>query len=121
MEEILFTSSSLIDLLSQIEELKDVDVGIVETPDGNMQLHVGESTYAIDTGTADIVEVPIDVVEEVSDINEEAYSDLSNSSELSVTNDIESINSGVIKEVMKTLLVGGLVRLSGKLIKNKVR
>lgn len=117
MDEILFTSSSLIDLLSQIEELKDVDVGIVETPDGDIQLQVGESTYSIDTNNADIVEVSSDVVDEISDINEEAYSELSSNSELSITEDSDVINSGIIKEIAKTLLVGGLVRLTGKVIK----
>ena len=38
MDSIVFTPASLIDLLSQIEELKDYDIGISETIDGQIQL-----------------------------------------------------------------------------------
>lgn len=117
MDEIMFTTSSLIDLLSQIDELKDVDVGISEFPDGTIQLNVGNSSYDIRTDRADEVEVSQDIVDEISDINEATYNELSESGELSVTDDIEAINSGAVKQLLKTLLVGGIVRLTSKLVK----
>lgn len=117
MDEIMFTTSSLIDLLSQIDELKDMDVGISESADGIIQLNVGNSSYDIRTDRADEVEVSQDIVDEISDINEATYNELSESGELSVTDDIETINSGAVKQLLKTLLVGGIVRLTSKLVK----
>ena len=45
MGNLLFTPSAVLDLLVQIDELKDKEVGIVETLDGNLQLSIGDSDY----------------------------------------------------------------------------
>lgn len=113
METILFTPASLIDLLSQIDELSHLTLGVSETLDGQFQLTVGDSNYLIETNSANDIVVDEDVVEEVEDINYQAYDELSASSSqnFDVT---EPIESGIIKELAKTLLVGGLVRLTGK-------
>lgn len=113
MESIVFTPASLIDLLSQIEELNDNAIGISETIDGKIQLNVGESSYIIDTDVATDVIVDEQTVEQVEDTNFEAYESLDESIEVSVPEDGDvPIESGIIKELAKTLLVGGLVRLS---------
>lgn len=113
MESIVFTPASLIDLLSQIEELNDSAIGISETIDGKIQLNVGESSYIIDTDVATDVIVDEQTVEQVEDTNFEAYESLDESIEVSVPEDgYVPIESGIIKELAKTLLVGGLVRLS---------
>lgn len=118
MDEVVFTTSSLIDILSKIDELKDVDVGIVETPDGTLQLQVGESVYALDPNNAESVEVPAEVVEDVADINDDAYQMLDTSSDVAVYGTGEdAIESGILKELAKTLAIGGMVRLSANMLK----
>lgn len=115
-QQILFTPAALLDLLSQIDELKDRDVGVVETADGRFQVKIGESTYTIDTSQATDVEVPADVVDTVEDVNEDAYMNMEESGEIDIT-DGEPVESGLIKELAKSLLLGGMIRLSRKLLK----
>lgn len=118
MDSIVFTPASLIDLLSQIEELKDHDIGISETIDGGIQLTVGESLYIIDTENTTDIQVADQVVETVEDTNLEAYENLDDSVDVVIPGEGEEpIESGLIKALAKTLLVGGLVRLSAKLLK----
>lgn len=116
MDEILFTPAALIDLLSKIDELKDLDVGISQMPDGTMQLQVGSSTYMIEPEQETEIYVDSSVVEDVEDANLNAYENLSD--EFDVTDEFESVESGIIKEIAKTLLVGGMVRLAAKTLKN---
>ena len=111
---ILFTTASLIDFLSSIEELSEYDIGISETLDGNIQIEIGDSTYLIDTKDASDVEVSEDALQEVDEVNQTAYENLDDKYELS---DNEYIEAGLIKETFKTLLIGGLVRLGNKLLK----
>ena len=114
MESIVFTPAGLIEILCQIDELKDLDIGVTETLDGNIQLQVGDSTYEIsnDEGT---IPVEQDVVDEIEDINLEAYENLEDNGMLDTYE--ESIESGIIKEIAKTLLVGGMARLTAKVLK----
>lgn len=111
MDTILLTPAALVDLLSQVDELKDYDIGVTESPNGDLQLQIGETTYSLNTQSAVEVVVDEDVAEEVADINEEAYEELGDEV------DMETVESGILKEIAKTLLVGGLVRLTGKLMK----
>ena len=116
MSNIVFTPASLIDLLSQIDELSEYDIGIAETLDDKIQLNIGDSTYIIDD--EDATEIPVDesVVDAVEDANIEAYENLDDSIEVAV-DDEQIVESGILKELAKTLLVGGIVRLGGKLLK----
>lgn len=106
MEEVVFTSSGLLDLLSQIDELKDYNLNLDDN-NGAISLTVGDSVYSI-SKPKDTVEVSEEALAEISDIADEALSDVDTS---------ESIESGVIKEALKTLLVGGAVRLVAKILK----
>lgn len=115
-DSIVFTPAALIDLLSSIDELAGEDLGLVETLDGKFQLTVGDSNYLIETDRAETVDVEEDVVETVDGINEAAYEDLEDYLDL-YDGDLEEINSGLIKETLKTLALGGMIRLAGKLIK----
>ena len=114
-ESILLTPASLLDFLSSIDELKDKDIGITETLDGNIQCQIGDSFYEIDCSGAETVEVESDTVDQVDDINESAYEELDDSYDR--TEGKEEVSGGIIKEVLKTLLVGGLVRLSATALK----
>lgn len=114
-DTILFTPASLIDLLAKIDELKDVNISITETFDGDLQLNIGESVYIISSDEATDINVDESTAEKIDDINYQAYEDLDDE-EFDVT---EPIESGIIKELAKTLLVGGLVRLTSKLFRKK--
>lgn len=114
MDKLVFTPAAIADLLSQIEELKDYDISITESADGaDLVLHVGDSTYAIGQSAVD-VEVDPEVVEDVVEVEDAAYEEMSASGDFDIS---ETVESGIIKQLIKTLAVGGLVRLASKLLK----
>ena len=108
MDELVFTPAAVLDLLSSIEELKDYDIDFQETSSG-ITFSVGESQYEIKNNSAEPVEVPEEVVDEVAEINEENY-------EPYASDDGEAVEGGLIQELIKTLAIGGLVRLTKKAI-----
>lgn len=112
--EILFTTASLLDFLQQIDELSDKDI-ILNENDSQITVTIGDSTYSINKNDAEAVEVPDEVVEEVAEINETTYEDLDDV-EYSEVDEDEVVEGGLITEALKTLAVGGLVRLTGKLL-----
>ena len=76
--------------------------------DGKLQLQVGDSLYELATDdSVTEIEVDEDIVDEISDINEEAYESLLANG----ATDEDVIESGLISEALKTLLIGGVVRL----------
>ena len=113
MDQILITPAGLLDLLSQIDELKEVNVGVSETLDNNLQIEIGSSTYIIDAQEATEIQAPPRVVDQIDTANEEAYADLADAGQIEFQ---EPVTSGILKEIAKTLLVGGLVRLTKKLL-----
>jgi len=120
MSELVLTPAALLDILRQIDELSGVDVGITEELDGSIQLQVGDSIYSLDTTQAKEVAVDDATVEAVETENIDTYNNMKDDN-LNVSIDTEpqadTVKSGIIKEIAKTLLVGGLVRLTGKLMK----
>lgn len=118
MDTILFTPSSLIDLLSKIDELADIPVSLTETIDGDIQLEVGDSVYLIQSEEAEEVSVDESVVDKIEDTNLEAYENLDSDVDVTLQDDeSESVESGILKEVAKSLLLGGMIRLSAKMLK----
>ena len=113
--EVLLTPAALLDFLRQVDELADKDISVDET--GNsLTVTIGDSSYDIDLNQAEAVEAPEDVVEEVSAVADEAYAELGESGvELSEI-DEDVVEGGLITEALKTLAVGGLVRLTGKIL-----
>lgn len=121
LNEVMFTSAAVLDLLLQIEELQDYTLGISETPDGNLQLVVGQSVYLINGDESKTIQVEDEVVGEIEVTAEDAYNDLLNnsieidpSSEIDQFNDTDYIQSGIIKEIAKSLTLGGLIRFASK-------
>lgn len=113
--EILLTPAALLDFLRQVDELSDKDISVDETG-SSLTVTIGESSYGIDLNQAEAVEVPEDVVEEVSAVADEAYAELGESGvELTEIED-DVVEGGIITEALKTLAIGGLVRLTGKLL-----
>ena len=113
--EILLTPAALLDFLRQVDELADKDIAVDETG-STLTVTIGESTYGIDLNRAETVEVPDEVVDEVADVADEAYADLGEAG-VDVTDiDEDVVEGGLISEALKTLAVGGLVRLAGKIM-----
>ena len=111
MDQVVFTPAAVLDLLSQIDELKDLSVGVSETLDGGLQVTVGDSVYEIAASDAEDVEVPEEVVQDVDEINSEAYQNVEGSEPSG-----EIVEGGLIKEFFKTLAIGDMIRLTNKML-----
>lgn len=110
MDELLFTPAALMDLLMKIEELSDYDIELTESGSGIL-LTVGDSHYEINPSGDEDVVVPEEAIDEIRDIKDAAYDELE---DVEVSDDV---TSGVIKELFKSLLVGGMVRLTTKMLR----
>lgn len=112
MDQIVITPAGLMDILSQIDELAELNISVSESESG-LQITVGDSTYSVSQSDATPVEVTEDVIDEVDEINVDAYEDLESSGSVELSDVVEG---GPIKELLKTLAVGGLVRLTKHLL-----
>lgn len=112
--EILLTPAALLDFLRQVDELADKDI-VVDDTGSALNITIGDSSYSIDFNQAEEVEVPAEVVDEVADINESTYEELDDV-EYNELDSEEPVEGGLIKEALKTLAIGGLVRLASKII-----
>ena len=112
--DIVFTPAAILDMLSQIIELQDYAIGVTETIDGNLQIQIGDSIYEVQSEAAEEVSVPEDVVESIETINEDAYTDLVESGSFEETQ--QTVESGLIKEAIKSLLLGGAIKFIKKLL-----
>jgi len=128
-EEILFTSAAILDLLSQIDELADKDLHIDKTIDNKIQLTIGSSVYEISNEPDTTIEVSDETVDDINEATVDAYQELLDrpieyKSDISEDNDsvtqipegAEPIQGGIIKEAVKSLLLGGMIRF----IKNRL-
>ena len=55
--ELLFTPSGLLDFLTSIEELKDYEIQLIESPD-ELSIAIGDTTYSLETDNA--VDIDVD-------------------------------------------------------------
>ncbi len=113
---LVFTPASILEILSQIDELKEYEIGITETLDGNLQIQVGSSIYEFVADQAEEVEAPEEVIDSIEEINEDAYEELVYSGEDFISVDQDTIESGLIKEAIKSMLLGGAIKFIKKLI-----
>jgi hypothetical protein len=123
-QETLFTAAAVLDLLRQIDELSDKDIDVFDNESFAL-ITIGDNQYHIDYNTAEEVEVPEEAVDEVTDIIEDTYDELGASGveyeevtdlEVNEAGNLDVVEGGIIKEALKTLAIGGLVRLTGKLV-----
>lgn len=109
---LVLTSSALISFLAQIEELEDLELELNERND-SIEVKIGQNTYTLQSSLDSVVEVDEEVVDDIADINDDGYVKF----EDSLNNDLTEIEGdlvqgGIIKELVKTLAIGGLVRLT---------
>lgn len=119
-EELLFTSGAILDLLSQIDELKNVDVGLTDSGNGRIQISIGDSVYDVSTDNAVDVSVDDETLCIVEDANVDAFDGIQeNNLELEISDEYpdDTVEGGAFKEVAKTLLIGGMIRLTNKLLR----
>lgn len=124
MNELLFTPASLLSLLVQIDELQDKEIGLTQTVDNNIQLQIGDSTYEIIPDNAVDVTTTESDLSEVSDANIKTYEELADDGEVVLDDSVDlntPVEGGILKEIAKTLLVGGIVRLGTKLLSKDKR
>lgn len=116
-EETLFTPAALLDFLCQIDELADYAITVDEN-DSTVKVTIGESVYTINKNEAEPVEVEPEAVDEVSEINDATYEEIDNTDYEQFADIPEDapIEAGIISEILKTLAVGGMVRLTGKVL-----
>lgn len=124
-EEILFTSAAILDLLSQIDELADKDLHIDKTIDNKIRLTIGSSVYEISNEPNTTIEVSEETVDDINEATVDAYQELldrpieyksdiseDNNSVTQIPEDAEPIQGGIIKEAIKSLLLGGMIRFA---------
>lgn len=104
-QSFVLTPSGLVSFLSEIEELRNADIAIDESTTG-LKVRIGESTYDIQSPSGSEVNVDDTVMEEIEEINDEGWD------EVDVEFEDEPIEGGILKEALKTLAIGGLVRLT---------
>lgn len=111
--QILFTPSSLVDFLTQVDELKDVNIGVNDDGE-NVSISIGDSTYEINPKSVTDIDVSDEDVDQACQANESNYDELEDSGEIEMN---DSVESGIIKQLLKTLAIGGMVRLAAKELK----
>lgn len=111
--QILFTPSSLVDFLTQVDELKDVNIGVNDDGE-NVSISIGDSTYQINPKSVTNIDVSDDDLDQACQANESNYDELEESGSIEVK---DSVESGIIKQLLKTLAIGGIVRLAAKELK----
>lgn len=106
---LVLTPSALFAFLTQIEELDGKEITFSEE-DGSITVQIGSNVYSLESPEGSEIELSEDTIDEFKEINEEGYDD--------VESDFDSVEGGILKELTKTLLVGGLVRLTKGAIQN---
>lgn len=114
--DLLFTPASILEILNQIDELKEYDLGVVETLDGKLQVQVGTSFYEFDSSNAEEIIVPEQVIDLVEEVNEDAYTELVDSEGYESEEYKEDVEAGLVKEAIKSMLLGGALKLVKKLM-----
>lgn len=110
---LLLTPASLVDFLSQIDELSEKSISL-NSDNEYIEVSIGEATYRIRPQDAVNVPVSVDDIDEVNDAADDTYDELVDNGYIENSDEIES---GIIKELIKTLAIGGMVRLAAKKLK----
>ena len=68
----------------------------------------------IKTLTGKHITLEVEPTDKIEDVNQQTYEDLAEDGEVELQ---EEVTGGVLKEIAKTLLLGGMVRLTGKMLR----
>ena len=110
---LLLTPASLVDFLSQIDELSEKSISL-NSDNKYIEVSIGEATYRIRPQDEVNVPVSVDDIDEVNEAADDTYDELVDNGYVENSDEIES---GIIKELIKTLAIGGMVRLAAKKLK----
>ena len=110
---LLLTPASLVDFLSKIDELSEKSISL-NSDNGYIEVSIGEATYRIRPQDEVNVPVSVDDIDEVNEAADDTYDELVDNGYVENSDEIES---GIIKELIKTLAIGGMVRLAAKKLK----
>ena len=108
MSNVVLTPSALLAFLNEIDELKDKEINFHESDD-KISISIDDNTYVLDASDAIEVQVDEQSYEEVETANEDGYEEIGEDVEEIESDEIES---GIIKELIKTLALGGLVKMT---------
>ena len=108
MSDIILTPSALLGFLNEIEELKDSEITLREAED-SISIVIDDNEYLLDASDSVEIQVDDEAYAEVENANEDGYDELGEDIEEVGDEDIEG---GIIKEIVKTLALGGLIRLT---------
>lgn len=120
LNEVVFTSAAMLDLLLQIDELAGYTIGLTETLDGQLQLQIGDSIYLVQTSDCQTIRVEDEVVGEIEEVTEDAYTEILDciESECDYPTYDETtdtiVEGSIIKEIAKSLTLGGMIRFATK-------
>ena len=109
MSNLVLTPSALFAFLNEIEELEGVEIVLDDSKEDQLVVNIGDSSYVLDASQSAEVEVDEDVIEEIEEANQEGYDELGNKVEDVIQEEVEG---GIIKELIKTLALGGLVKMT---------
>lgn len=104
---LVLTTSGLMTFLAEIEQLNGLDLAIEEVDNG-LQISIGDDVYTLETKAESVVEVAPEAIDDIDNIDEEGWDEISDT----FNDAVEPVEGGIIKEVLKTLAIGGLVRLT---------
>ena len=115
-DTLVLTPSGLIAFLDQIDELNGLDLSLQVNED-SIDVQIGDRTYVLECDPKSTVEVDPEVVDTIDEIDDEGYDDISETEVDTEDEEMEFVGNevvegGIIKELIKTLAVGGLVRLT---------
>lgn len=117
MDKLVFTPSAVLALLSEIEELAGYDIAFEESSD-SIDISIDDKHYILEAENAEEIDIDENSLDAISDANDSGYDELKDNQNIVYEEDPEPVEGGIIKELVKTLAVGGLVRLTSDAIKH---
>lgn len=114
MADILFTPASVLDLLTQISELNEIDISMTESEE-SITFEIGENIYKITDESAIDVTVSEEDYNAVQDTQDEVLQDLE--SEGIAVSDDAPVEAGILKGLLDAITIGGLVKLGVDILK----
>ena len=122
MEKKLYTAASIVDMLYKIEELKEHNIEANIHEDGSFTLAIDGSSYEFVEDETTVVDADTtnDMIEEITEAENDAVVNIEETEVFDTSDMIQDteVESGIITEALKTLAIGGMVRLGAKWLKS---